>query len=191
MKAKLILIGVGAALVLSGIWFMVLWSPQGKNLDKAREDKAVAERRASELQTRLTHLKRLEANAAVLEQERARLATAIPTTDEVDKFLLAVNERASRSGVSFVSVAPTPPAAAAPGAGAGAPQSIGLQMQVTGDYFAILSFLEKLRDGERLVTVETFSLSKGGEGNQLSASISGRMFLSPQVAAAAATTPSA
>ena len=190
MKAKLILIGAGAALVLSGVWFFVLWSPQGKNLDQAKADKVAAEQRASALQTRLTHLKRLEANSAVLDAERARLATAIPTTDDLDKFILAVNDRAAKSGVSFISVSPSPPTAAGPGA-AGAPQAIGLQMQVTGDYFSILSFLEKLRDGERLVTVETFSLSKGGEGNQLSASIGGRMFLSPQVAPAAATTPSA
>jgi Tfp pilus assembly protein PilO len=80
-----------------------------------------------------------------------------------------------------------PPGAAAAGANPAAPQTIGLQMQVTGDYFAILSFLEKLRDGERLVTVETFSLSKAGEANQLSASIGGRMYQAPQAASAAAS----
>ena len=58
---------------------------------------------------------------------------------------------------------------------------------------AALRFLEQLRDGERLMTVENFSLSKGGEGGQMSASIGGRMFMNPQAATpvAAATTPSA
>ncbi|MBW3556602.1 MAG: type 4a pilus biogenesis protein PilO [Actinobacteria bacterium] len=194
MKSKLILIGVGASLLLTGIWFFVLWSPQGKNLEKAKAEQAAAEQRQSQLQVRLTHLQKLEANAEVLERDRALLATAIPSTDELDAFILQVNERAAKAGVTFVSVAPQQPAAGAPtpGAAPGAPTAIGLQMQVTGDYFAVLRFMEQLRDGPRLVTVDTFSLSKGGEGAEMSASIGGKMFLSPTVTApAVAATPSA
>lgn len=187
MKAKLILIGVGAALLITAVWYFALWSPQGKDLDKAKADQAAAEQRASELSARLTRLKKLEANADVLERDRALLATAIPTADQLDAFLLQVNERASKAGVDFVSIAPQQPggAGAAPGAAAAAaagPTPVGLQIQVTGDYFALLRFMEQLRDGERLVTVENFSLSKGGEGNEMSASIGGRMFIAPSVA---------
>jgi Tfp pilus assembly protein PilO len=195
VKAKLILIGVGAALVITGLWYFALWSPQGKNLDKAKADQAAAEQRASQLSARLAHDKKLQANAAVLERDRALLATAIPSTDQLDQFILQVNDKASKAGVQFVSVAPQQPnlGSAAPGAAAGGPTVIGLQIQATGDYFAILRFLEQLRDGERLMTVENFSLSKGGEGGQMSASIGGRMFMNPQAATpvAAATTPSA
>jgi Tfp pilus assembly protein PilO len=193
VKAKLILIGVGAALLITAVWFFALWSPQGEKLDQAKADQAAAEQRASELTARLARLKKLEANADVLERDRALLATAIPTADELDNFLLQVNERASRAGVDFVSIAPQQPGGGgAPGAVAG-PTPVGLQIQVTGDYFALLRFMEQLRDGERLVTVENFSLSKGGEGNQMSASIGGRMFIAPAVAVPAATptTPSA
>ncbi len=196
MKPKLILIGVAAALLITAVWFFALWSPQGKKLEAAKAEQAVAEQRSSELQARLTRLKKLEANAEVLERDRALLATAIPTADELDDFILQVNERAATAGVSFVSIAPQQPgaAAAAPGAAAaGGPTPVGLQIQVTGDYFAILRFMEQLRDGERLVTVENFSLAKGGEGGQMSASIGGRMFISPSVVipAAAPTTASA
>ena len=195
MKAKLILIGVGAALLITAVWYFALWSPQGKDLDQAKADQAAAEQRASELEARLTRLKKLEANADVLERDRALLATAIPTADQLDAFLLQVNERAARAGVEFVSIAPQQPggADAAPGAAVAGPTPIGLQIQVTGDYFALLRFMEQLRDGERLVTVENFSLSKGGEGNQMSASIGGRMFIAPSVAVPTATpiTPSA
>ncbi len=194
MKSKLILIGVGAALVITGVWFFALWSPQGKNLEKAKADQVAAEQRASQLQVRLTHLQKVEANAHILERDRALLATAIPSTDELDAFILQVNERAARAGVTFVSVAPQQPSAGAPapGAAAGAPTAIGLQMQVTGDYFAVLRFMEQLRDGPRLVTVENFSLSKGGEGAQMSATIGGKMFVSPTATApVVAPTPSA
>lgn len=198
MKPKLILIGVGTALLITAIWFFAVWSPQGKKLESAKAEQAAAEQRSSELQARLTRLKKLEANAEVLERDRALLATAIPTEDELDDFILQVNDRASKAGVSFVSIAPQQPAAAgaapgAAGAAPGGPTPVGLQIQVTGDYFAILRFMEQLRDGERLVTVETFSLAKGAEGGSMSASIGGRMFIAPAVAVptVAPTTPSA
>lgn len=189
MKAKLILIGVGAALLITAVWFFALWSPQGEKLDTAKADKVAAEQRSSELSARLTRLKKLEANADVLERDRALLATAIPTADQLDGFILEVNDRAAKAGVQFVSIAPQQPGGggAAPGVAAAGPTPIGLQMQVTGDYFAVLRFMEQLRDGERLVTVENFSLSKGGEGNQMSASIGGRMFIAPPVAMPTAT----
>lgn len=196
MKAKLILIGVGAAVVLTALWFFLLWKPQGQDLDKAKADKAAAQARADQLTTQLAHLKKLEANAAVLERDRALLAAAIPSSDQLDQFILSTNDKASKAGVTFVSISPQQPSAAnaAPGttAAAGGPQVVGLQIQVTGDYFAILRFLEAMRDGDRLVTVENFSLSKGGEGNQMSASIGGRMFVNPaQAASAPVPTPSA
>lgn len=179
-KAKVIVIAVLASIVISGAWFMVLWKPQGATLEKAREEKAAAEQRADQLQARLNHLKDLEANAAVLERDRALLAAAIPDKDQLDQFITDMNAQAGKSGVSFVSIAPQDPGAAgaAPVVGAAAAATpIALQIQVTGDYFAILRFLEQVRDAARLVTVENFALSKGGEGGQMSASITGRMFL--------------
>lgn len=192
MKARLALIGIGASILLIGAWFFLLWKPASDDLDKAKADRDAQVVRADQLQVRLNHLKDLEANAEVLERDRALLAEAIPSSDLVDQFILQVNERAARAGVSFVSVSPQQPgaAAAAPGTAAG-PTAIGLQIQVTGDYFQLLRFLEEMRDGPRLVTVDTFSLSKGGEGNQMSASVGGRMFLNPTAAAPAATTPGA
>ncbi len=195
MKAKLILIGVGGAVVITALWFFLLWKPQGDDLSKAKSDRAAAQAKADQLSGQLAHLKKLEANAAVLERDRALLAAAIPSSDQLDAFILSTNEKATAAGVSFVSVSPQQPGTGAAPAGAAAsasgPQSVGLQIQVTGDYFAILRFLEAVRDGDRLITVDSFSLSKGGEGNQMSASIGGRMFVNPAQAAAPVPTPSA
>lgn len=181
--------GVGAALLITAVWYFALWSPKGDDLEKAKADLAAETQRASELTARLAHLKKLEANADVLERDRALLATAIPTADQLDTFLLQVNERAARAGVDFLSIAPQQPSigAGAPTDASGGPTPVGLQLQVNGDYFAILRFLEQLRDGERLVTVESFSLSKAGEGSVMSASIGGRMFIAPTVVLPATT----
>ena len=183
MKPKLILIGVGAALVLTGAWFFLLWKPAGADLDKAKAEKVAAEAEQSKLQARLSHLHKLEDNASVLEQSRSLLATAIPSDDKLDEFIIQVNERAARSGVSFVSVAPSPPAAG----GTGAASTVGLQLQVTGDYFQVMRFLEEMRDGPRLFTIDNFSLTPSGDG-KMSASISSRMFVNPSAPASAVPT---
>jgi Tfp pilus assembly protein PilO len=183
VKPKLILIGVGAAVVLTGVWFFLLWKPAGADLDKAHADKAASEQKASELQTRLDHLKKLEENATVLEQSRTLLATAIPSGDKLDEFIVQVNERAARSGVSFTSVSPSEPAGAAAPGGA---SSIGVQLQVTGDYFQVMRFLEELRDGPRLFTVDNFTINPIGDG-KMNASIGSRMFVSPLAATPAAS----
>lgn len=184
MKAKLILIGVGAAVVLTGLWFFLLWKPAGTSLNAARAERVAAVQKADALQVRLSHLKLLEKNAATLEDKKALLSTAIPDADQLDQFILQVNERAAKAGVTFMSIAPAQPLQAPGAAAAGGPRNITLQIQVTGDYFQILRFLEALRDGPRLLTVDTFSLSKG-DGNKMSGSIGARMFMG----AAAAATP--
>jgi Tfp pilus assembly protein PilO len=186
VKARVIGFSIAAAVLLTILWYFLLYSPQSDKLDQAKADQAAQEARQSELQARLGRLKRLQANASVLEAERVKFATAVPENDDLDRFILDVNSRASSAGVEFVSIAPAQPAAGGPPAAAGAPTPIALQMQVQGDYFAILRFLEALRDGPRLVTVENFSLSGGGAagagGGSMSASIGGRMYISPGLA---------
>jgi Tfp pilus assembly protein PilO len=199
MKSKLILVAALAAVAITALWFFVLWSPQSDSLTKARADEQAARQRQTELQNRLAHLKQLEANADVLERDRAMLATAIPDTDQLDQFIHQVNERAAAAGVSFVSVTPTEPAAAGvPGAAAttaapGTPPAVGLQLQVSGDYFAIMHFMDALQaPGSRLVTVENLALAKGGATAGLTASIGGKMFVSPPSPTPTATpTPTA
>lgn len=190
MKPKLIIIGIVSAVAVTALWFFAMWTPQSNNLSQARTEQQAAEAKVAQQRARLAHLKNLELNADVLERDRIRLAAAIPDTDQLDQFILRVNQSATASGVNFVSVSPTEPAAAAPGvpAAAGAPLSIGIQLQVTGDYFAIMRFLETLRDGERLLTVENLTMAKGGDNAPLTAGITGKMFMSPPVGAVTPTT---
>ncbi|MGH9149956.1 MAG: type 4a pilus biogenesis protein PilO [Acidimicrobiales bacterium] len=194
MKAKIIALAVLVSVVLGGAWYMFLWSPQGKDLDTAKEELAAAEKRGADLRVRLTRLQKLEANASLLEAQRVKFATAIPDTDDLDDFIIQMSDRAAAAGVTFMSISPTEPqagrtpTAAAGAASPAAPTSVGLQMQVTGDYFALLRFLENLRDGPRLVVVDNLALAKGGgqgtSANALTASIGGKMFISKGTAAA-------
>lgn len=180
MKVKLIAITLAAVVALTGLWYVGLWSPQGDKIEKAKTEQAAAEARSAELATRLDRLKRLEKNKEELDAARTLFATLIPDSDELDTFLLDIHAKAQASGIEFMSIAPAKPApATAAPAGAAAPGgaiSVGLSMQASGDYFALLRFLEQVRDGERLVTIDNLTMS-GGEGGNLTASISGRMFI--------------
>lgn len=194
-KAKVIAAGVLVSIAIIGLWFVLLWNPTKDKLSTAQDREQAAQDRASQLQTRLATLKSYEKNASQLEADKARLSEAIPDKDQLDAFIIQVNDTAAATGVSFVTISPAPPAAAADPA---SPQVVSLQIQVTGDYFAILRFMDAMRDAERLVTVENFSLAKGGENNQMSASIGGRMFVvgslpsaTPATAGAAGVVPAA
>ena len=190
MKPKLILMGVAGALALTVVWYIALWSPQSDKLDKARTERTAAEAKADQSQLRLTKLKKLEANADVMARDRDRLAAKIPDADRIDTFIIDLNRRATESGVALASISPQDSAAnAAPavaGAKSTAADTIGLQLQVKGNYQQVLRFVDSVRDGDRLVTVETMSLATPDATGALTATIGGRMFVSHNTIAAAA-----
>ena len=177
-RAKVLLAGILVAVAIIGLWYVLLWSPTKDKLNQAQERETTALAEADRLQIRLATLKELEKRAPQLEADRAMLLTAIPTEDKVDEFLVQLNDMANDTGVSWLSVSQSEPSAARAGAG---PAAIGLQMQINGDYFAILRFVDAIRDANRLMTLDSLSLS--GEGAAMSASLSGQMFLSPEAAA--------
>lgn len=190
MKVKLIAISLAAVVLLTGLWYVALWSPQGGKIEKAKEEQAAAEAKSAELTTRLERLKRLEANKEQLDADLALFSQLIPHSDELDDFILDIHAKAQQAGIEFVSIAPSEPQVGTGAATTGGPLSVGLSMSATGDYFALLRFLEQVRDGERLVTIDNLTLS-GGDGASLTAAISGRMFIrgATPVPAAGATDP--
>ena len=196
MKAKLALIGIGASLLLAVAWYFALWKPASNDLSEAKEREVAAQTQVDTLSTELARLKQLEANKEVLERDLAALAIKLPDSDELDTFILELNQIATTSGITLQSLSPGEPSLQSAGGTAGAaatgPIPITLQMQVQGDYFAILRFMDNLRDGTRLVTANNLSLSGGAEDGQMSASISGAMYIARPVTAAATsptTTP--
>lgn len=191
MKVKLILIGVVASLLLSVGWYFALWKPASANLEEAKTREGAAQTQVDTLTTELARLKQLEANREVLERDLAALGEKLPEEDKLDTFILELNDIATTAGITLQSLSPGEPqlAAAADPAAATGPIPITLQMQVQGDYFAILRFMDALRDGTRLVTANNLSLSGGAEDGQMSASIGGAMYIARPVVPAAATTP--
>jgi Tfp pilus assembly protein PilO len=181
VSRRALLAGLSGAVVVVLAWWFLLWSPQRSRISDARD----------ELQLR--RLRDLQAREAVVRSRLERLRVAIPDQPNLAQFILAANEAAERAGIEFLSITPTPPAAPAAAArgqqaeGGGPPAEIRLSMTITGGYFQVLDFVNRLDDLPRLVVIDSINVS-GGEGGQLNVSLQARMFVGVPPAAPGATT---
>jgi Tfp pilus assembly protein PilO len=191
-----LLIGIAAALGLLLLWFFVLWSPQGSRLSDARDRERAAEAEQQELQARIARLQSLQRDEPQKRAQLESLRVAIPDEPNLAQFILDANTAANTSGINFLSISPSPPVAGTgptpgsaptptttPGAAPAGPSPavINLQLSVSGGYFQVLDFVNRLNGLSRLVVIDTVSLATGGQSTAgatgLTVSIAARMFV--------------
>ena len=208
MSRRPLLIGVAAALGVLLFWFIFLWSPQGSKISKAKDRKVAAESEQQELQLRIARLKSLQQQEPQKRAQLENLRVAIPDEPNLAQFILDANTAANVSGIQFMSISPSPPAAATGPAGsapaptpspatpaAGArPAVINLQLSVSGGYFQVVDFVNRLDGLPRLVVIDSLGLTAGPAGPQaaasstgLSVSITARMFVREATSVAGST----
>lgn len=181
---RAIVIGVAAALLLLLLWWFLLWSPQRNDISEAKERRETAEQQVSQLRVTLSRLQELSRTEALKRSQIEALRVAVPDQPNLGLFILDLNEAADRAGIDFLSVTPSPPSG---GGGPQAPASINLSISITGGYFQVLDFVNRLTDLPRIVVIDNLSLT-GGEGTTLTVSISGRTFTNATGGAAVPTT---
>ena len=193
MNQRIIAIGAAAVALVLLLWYFFLWSPQGRRIDDARDRREAAEALESELSVRLNRLREQKRNEASLRSQVELLRVAIPDQPNLAQFILDANDAATRSGIDFLSVSPTPPAPpTTPVAGAAAPPAeIRLALSITGGYFQVIDYVNRLNDLPRLVVIDNFSVTAGGQQAQLSVQLAARMFVSSLPAGANAPAPGA
>lgn len=183
MNKKALLIGVGASLALVGLWFLLLWSPQGGRLAgaRAREEAAAAEN--SQLEVRAARLSAAEQRRPELTADLEALRVAVPDSPDLAQFLLDADAASTEAGVDFISISPTPPA---PSAKPGLPSEVNLDITVEGGYFQVLDFLNRLTTMPRVVVIDTLGLTAGeGATAPLNVTLTARMFTTATEVAAA------
>ena len=187
MNRKAVLIGVGASLALAGLWFLLLWSPQGARLTDARARQEAAAAENSQLEVRAARLVAAEQRRPELAADLETLRVAVPDAPDLAQFLLDANSASVEAGVDFISISPTPPT---PSATPGLPSEVALSISVEGGYFEVLDFLDRLSSLPRVVVVDTLGLTASdGPGTPLSVSLTARMFTTAVQAPAGATAP--
>lgn len=158
MNRRTLLAIVGGTLAVVLLWWFAILSPKRSATSTARAEADAAVARGQELEQTLARLRELDRNRPQIEADLRALNAAIPATPDLATFILSANEIAASSGVDFLSIAPSPPAAATT---AGAPTSVALAIQVKGDFFAVVDYLNRLEDLERIVVVDDISLASG------------------------------
>ncbi len=154
---RTVLIGcaVGAVVVLL-LWYLVLFSPTSSDLNDTRDQVSGVQSQNQELENTIRQLKALSRNSVEQQAKLRTLRAAIPSTPDLGEFILQANDIASASGIDWLSIAPTPPAA---GAAGGPTSTITISMQIQGQFSAVLDYLNRLEDLERLVVVDTVNVS--------------------------------
>lgn len=208
MNRRALLIGVAGALALLVLWYVVLWSPTASKLDDARERKQTAEEQASQLRSQIQRLRQSQNNQAQQQAKLTAQRASIPDTPKLGEFILDVNDAAVKSGIDFISVAPSVPtaAAAAPAAATTAttvatagtttaaptgPAEIKLALQIQGGYFQVLDFLNRLDALPRLVVTDSLNVTADNTPTaRLTVAVTARIFtraVPPEFGGAATT----
>ncbi|MDP9386591.1 MAG: type 4a pilus biogenesis protein PilO [Actinomycetota bacterium] len=190
MKRQTLLIGAAAAAAVLVLWYVLLWSPRQSALSKASERREAAEAKRDELATRVGRLRASQKDEPLKLAQVEALRTTVPDEPQLAAFILDTNDAAAKAGIDFISVAPSEPAPATPATGAAAagaapaataapgtpPAEIKLQLQVSGGYFQVLDFLNRLNDLPRLVVTDTLTINSDDQA-KLTVAVSARMFV--------------
>jgi Tfp pilus assembly protein PilO len=209
VNRRALIVGVAGALVLGLLWYFLLWSPQSGRLDAAEERQEAAEQTNSDLEVELQRLQDLEARRPELEDQLSQLRQAVPDQPQLARFWLSAYDAAERSGVELTTVTPAKPntdaaattpttaatttttgsgttdaATAATDPAAAGPTAISLSLEVSGGYFQILDFLNRVDELPRIVVTDSLDIGSGeaedpdgGEASgDLTATITARMF---------------
>ncbi len=193
MKRNALIVMAAALVVIILAWFFLIYSPKGDDLKTAQTAVTTEEAKTQDLQNTLS---RLQAQAKSAPQQQALLRKfdqAIPKTPDEGEFIIQMRKIADSAGIEFLSITPSPPAAA------GTSSVIALNISISGSFFQVKNYLTKLENLERLVIVDGINISSGsGTGSTstgssdtttLSVSLTARMFTRAPAAAAAGTTP--
>lgn len=182
-----VLIAVLAAIAVAVLAFFLVFKPQTDKIAQTRADAQTTEDQVEALRLELSRLQALQQDAPKLRDEAIKLDAAVPNDPQLAAFILQIQEAANASGIEWISVAPTPPAAANP------PQTgvqeVSVALNVEGGYFQVQDFLVRIESLPRAVKVGAVSLSAQAAtagSPRLAASLTMKMFVSSNPNAPAA-----
>jgi Tfp pilus assembly protein PilO len=179
-RRLLIPLGIGVVVVI--LWYVALWGPQSSALSAARKRKDTAVQQGATLRDQLTRLQQARRDQPLKQSQLETLRVAIPDDPNLAQFILDANDAASKAGIDFLSITPTPPGSAgtattpAGASAGGAPVPIQIAMTATGGYFQVLDFINRLNQLPRLVVVDGLTLGAQGTAAQLQVSLQERIF---------------
>ncbi len=174
--------GIGALLIVLIAWYLALWSPTQHSYDQAH---SAAQSSAASIQALQAQIAQLRASQTGPGQAalKAKLATemaAIPDVPDLAGLIDQVNSAATQSGVLFSSISPAQPSANA--AVTTGPPVIAVSLAVSGGYYQIIDFINRLDTMPRLMVIQGIDLGAGGGSSELTATLMTDVFISKPIA---------
>ncbi len=188
LKPRVVAAGAGALVVVVVIWYLALWSPTQRSYDQAKASAQASAASVQSLQAQIAQLRASQTaqGQAALGAKLAIETAAIPAVPDLSGLIDQVSAAATQSGVTFTSISPAQPAANA--AVATGPQLIAVAIDVSGGYYQIIDFINRLDTMPRLMVIMGVDLGAGGAGSELTATLSTDVFMSKPIAAPSTTT---
>ncbi len=149
----------GLALVLLTVAFVIL--PKASQVREKQQEVDVAKQQEAQLQVRLDQLRALAQEAPKNRRRLRQLDAAIPPNADLPGLIRLLNGIAEKSGVDFMTVAPSTPTPS-PFAAAVLPT----QITVAGRFFSVDQYLYRLENLPRAAKVTNIQVSPGGGGLQ-------------------------
>ena len=188
LKPRVLAAGVGALLVVLVVWYLALWSPTQRSYAQAQASAQASAASVQALQAQIAQLRSSQSaqGQAALKAKLATETAAIPPVPDISGLIDQVNQAATQSGVIFTSIAPAKPAANA--TAAAGPPVIAVSLDVSGGYYQIIDFINRLDTMSRLMVILGVDLGAGGGTSELTATLLTDVFTSKLTTAPTSTT---
>jgi len=184
MRSRIAAVGVLLLVVVLLIWNMFIFAPKGRSLSSAKKKVQAAQVIEQQLRSTLARLTEISHNGPEIAAQLDRLSAAVPASPDLDGFILSANQIAVQSGIDWLSVSPS-----VLQAGTSGTSVIPVTISISGGFFQVLDYLNRLEDLGRLVVVDAINVSAGGSRSgatgapvvttgapTLSVTLTGRMF---------------
>jgi Tfp pilus assembly protein PilO len=163
MNRRTVILGALIGVGIVALWWVLVFSPKGNDLNDAKDALNDAQRRGQTLTAQRNQLRDLEQRSPQIEAQLAKYSAAIPEQPNQSDFISGLNDIADSSGITWQSVTMQEPAQTNPGQ----PPTIQVQISLDGGFFQTLDYLNRLEDLDRLVVVDAITIN-GGEGDSAS-----------------------
>lgn len=160
MTRRVLGLSVLAAILVTVVWFFFLISPRNSKISELDDNLSVALAEESSLRIAAAALQDVQNNDVAFLAAIGQMEAGIPEEPELAVFIEEVTALAEANGISLQSFAPSEPVLSAD-----LPvYEITISLAMEGEYFELLGFLFGLDDMERIVVIESISITAGGGG---------------------------
>lgn len=153
-RSVILLLAVGLVIVTAAWWFFFI-SPRNTSIDDANTALEDAKSQETVLQAQIATLRAVQDNELTFLFALGEMESSIPTDPELDAFFEDITFLADTTGVELATISTAVPVQVEDST----LFTVTVTLSFQGEYFEVLGFLYGLEDLERLVVVDTLSLT--------------------------------